>query len=349
MSDLARDMREVGPWGQAVALSFRFLLFGAVVIALGWSVSNIQQIPADSQAVIVRLGTVARVQGPGLLLAWPKPVEQVVLVPGPARQLQLPISRFQDGISDPQIEALEGYVPSQESRLNSGFLLTGDSSMVHLVAQIFYQVTDPQAYMISADHVAPALQRSLIAATIDTLATRNLDTILVARPEIASRNEEAARRERLRSDLLNAVNRRLEALSESGASLGIAVSRIDLVPSIPGGAKDAFDNVLVVTQDAERGIASGRTVAELSMQEANQTRDRITTGATAGAQEAVSNATAATASIAALGKNNADMTRGMQMARLYFDRIGTIVRKAGHVEVVDRDGSARLISPGVAP
>ena len=203
--------------------------------------------------------------------------------------------------------------------------------------------------MISADHVAPALQRLFIAATIDTLATRNLDTILVARPEIASRNEEAARRERLRSDLLNAVNRRLEGLTESGASLGIAVSRIDLVPSISGGAKDAFDNVLVVTQEAERGIASGRTVAELSMQEANQTRDRITTGATAGAQEAVSNATAATASIAALGKNNADMTRGMQMARLYFDRIGIIVRKAGHVEVVDRDGSERLISPGVAP
>jgi regulator of protease activity HflC (stomatin/prohibitin superfamily) len=312
-------------------------------------VSNIRQVPADSQAVIVRLGTVERVQGPGLLLAWPKPIEQVVLIPGPARQIQLPIARFLDGDADSALAALSGYIPSAESRQNSGFLLTGDSSVVHLTAQIFYQITDPQAYMISADHVAPALQRLFIAGTVNTLATRNLDTILVARPEIASRNDEAAQRERLRNDLVNAVNRRLEGLAESGASLGVTVSRIDLVPSIPGGAKDAFDNVLVVTQDAEQGIAGARTIAEMSMQQANQTKDRVTTSATADAEEFVSNATAATASIAALGKSSSDMSHGMQMARLYFDRIGGIIGKAGRVEVIGRDGSARLISPGTTP
>ncbi|HVW72139.1 MAG TPA: SPFH domain-containing protein [Rhizomicrobium sp.] len=347
---VADDLKEVGPWGQAVAISFRFLLFGAVAIAIGWLVSNIRQVPADSQAVVIRFGTVARVQGPGLLLAWPKPIEQVVLVPGSARQIQLSIDRFKDGDQGAETYAsIVGYAPSEQARLNSGFLLTGDSSVVHLVAQIYYQITDPEAYMIAQDHVAPALQRLFIASTVDTIAARDLDAILVARPEIASRNDEAARRERLRADLVSAVNHRLQQLAVQGASLGVMLSRVDLVPSIPAGAKGAFDGVLVVTQEAEQGIANARTNAEESMQEANQTKDRTTTDATARAQEAVSDATVATASIAALGQNNNGMSRAMQMSRLYYDRIGPVLKRAGHVEIVAKDGTARLLLPGARP
>jgi regulator of protease activity HflC (stomatin/prohibitin superfamily) len=346
---VTEDLREVGHWGQAVAISFRFLFVGAIAIAVGWLVSNIRQIPPDSQAIIVRLGTVNRVQGPGLLLAWPKPIEQVVLIPGSARQLQLPIDRFVDGLRGQEAYvAIYGYAPAPEPRLNSGFLLTGDSSVVHLVAQVYYQITDPEAYMIAADHVGPALQRLFVASAVNVLAGRDLDTVLVARPEIASRNDEATRRERLRADLVNAVNRRLLALAGRGASLGVQVSRVDLVPSIPNGAKDAFDNVLVVTQAAEQGIASARTNAEISMQVANQAKDRTVTDATARAQEAVSGATVATASIAALGQQNADMSREMQMSRLYYDRIGPILQKAGHVEIVAKDGVTRLLLPGKA-
>ena len=202
--------------------------------------------------------------------------------------------------------------------------------------------------MIATDHVGPALQRLFVASAVNLLATRDLDTILVARPEIASRNDEAQRRERLRSDLVNSVNRRLGALADRRSSLGIKVSRVDLVPSIPNGAKDAFDNVLVATQAAEQGIASARTEAEIAMQEANQLRDNTITDATARAEESVSNATVATASIAALGQKNADMTRAMQMSRLYYDRIGPILKKAGHVEIVAKDGTTKLLLPGAS-
>ncbi len=69
MSSAAEDLRDVGPWGQSVALSFRFLFLGACLIAAGWFVSNFRQVPPDSQAVVMRFGTVARMSGPGLLLA----------------------------------------------------------------------------------------------------------------------------------------------------------------------------------------------------------------------------------------------------------------------------------------
>jgi len=345
MTSQDADLREVGPWGQAVALSFRFLLAAAVAIAAGWLVSNIRQVPADSQAVVLRFGAVDRVAGPGLLLAWPRPIEQVVQVPSSARQIQFDITRFMDG-QQPGVSSTFGLELNADPRLNTGFLLTGDSSVVHLQAQIFYHVTDPVAYMIAGEHIAPALQRLFIASTVDDVASRDLDTILVARPEIASRAREAARREHLRADLMEAVNRRLERLAEMGDGLGIRVSRVDLVPSIPAGAKEAFDSVLVVTQEAEGDIAAARTNAQYTLQTANQNRDRITTDAAATAEEIVSNATSQTASIAALAENSQDMSHAMLMSRLYYDRIGPILRKAGRIETVGPGGTAHILIPG---
>jgi len=348
---LRRDLQEVGPWGQAVALAFRFLFFMVCLIAAGWFVSNFHQIPADSQAVVMRFGAVARVKGPGLLLAWPRPIEQVSILPGAARQIELPVRRFDDGqylASDPSFSSdrtARNYFLNSDELLNSGFLLTGDSNIVHLDARLFYQITDPADYMVAADHVAAALERLFIASAIATVAGRDLDSILVARPEIASLGDEVAARERLRGDLQRAVNARLDALAARGAGLGVAVSRVDLVPDISAEAKRSFDNVLVVSQDADTSVAHARTLAQYATQDASSRKDRITTDAAAAAEETVSEAKAQTASIAALGKQSQDMSRSMLMTRLYYDRVKPLLKAAGTVEVLDRNSTVRAILP----
>jgi len=333
------DVRDIGAWGQAVALAFRFLLFLAIAIAVGWLCSNIRQVPADNQAVVVRFGQVARVHGAGLLFALPRPLETVTLIPAAARQIPLRIERFADGGSSDTSNKTMGFDINDNPRLNSGFLLTGDSSVVHLEAQLFYQVNDPQAFLVSERHVRPALQRLFIASALNAMAARELDAILVARPEVAANAAVAARRERLRADLVNDVNRRLALLAAESASLGVQVSRVDLVPSIPRGAHDAFDSVLAVTQESERAIAASNTNKELIQSKAQSEADSIKSSASAAAEENVSRATVATASITALGGNQ-DMSRGMQMYRLYYDRIGPILKKAGRVQLVAPDGRA---------
>jgi hypothetical protein len=200
--------------------------------------------------------------------------------------------------------------------------------------------------MTAAEHVAPALQRLFMASAISTAASRDLDSILVARPEVASRAQEAAQRERLRGDLLREVNRRLDELSQAGANLGVTVSRVDLVPSIPAGAKEAFDNVLVVTQNAQTSIATANTIAQFKLQESNREKDRTFTNATAAADERIADAKVKTASIAALGRSAQGMSHDMLLSRLYYDRVGKLLGKAGRVEVVDHTGAAHLLLPG---
>ena len=83
-----------GAWTQAARLSFQFLLILVCLAAIGWAFSNFRQVPPDSRAVVFRFGGIARQQGAGLLPAWPRPIEQVVIVPSADRQIEFKIDRF---------------------------------------------------------------------------------------------------------------------------------------------------------------------------------------------------------------------------------------------------------------
>ncbi len=77
-----------GPWAEAIGLAFKVIFALVLLAALAWPFSNVRQVYSDSRAVVLRFGRVARVQGAGLPLAWPRPFERVVFLPAPERQLE---------------------------------------------------------------------------------------------------------------------------------------------------------------------------------------------------------------------------------------------------------------------
>ena len=79
-----------GAWAQAAKLSFRFLFLAVFVAAVAWSVSNFRQVPSDSRAVVFRFGNLVKQQDAGLLIAFPPPIEQVVILPAADRQIGVP-------------------------------------------------------------------------------------------------------------------------------------------------------------------------------------------------------------------------------------------------------------------
>ena len=170
-----------GAWEQAIRLAFRFLFAAIGVLALAWAVSNVRVVPPDARAAVLRLGAVMRIEGPGLLLAWPQPIEQVVLLPGPDRQIAQTVHRF-----DSTPVALTGQPPefqvSPDARSNAAFLLTGETGIVHLQATLVYRIDDPHAYLLAASRVPAALDRIFGASAVAVCASRGLDAILVARP-----------------------------------------------------------------------------------------------------------------------------------------------------------------------
>jgi regulator of protease activity HflC (stomatin/prohibitin superfamily) len=331
-----------GPVVQSIRVAFLVLRVFTVLLALGWATGNMRQVPPGSQAVIFRFGRVVRVQPSGLVLALPRPLENVVLLPGTERQLVLkvaaPSARI-PGIVDDMSGA--GDVPA-----GAGLYLTGDNGVVLLDAAMTWRIEDAGAYVVAAAHVPAALRRIFLNAAVQVAASRPLDDFLAVRPERAGDPAAEAARNAVRGDLVAAMNRQLQALTVSGAGLGVAVTRADVTALLPPSAKSSFDAVLDATQRAEQGLATARTEAARTRQQADRQRDSALTTAHASAEERIAAARSTTAAITALEAKMDPATRPALMEQLYRDRIGAILAQAGTVNTVDAKSVSRLILPG---
>jgi regulator of protease activity HflC (stomatin/prohibitin superfamily) len=360
----ADSSEAANPWLQAGRLAFIAAYAILSIAALRWLSSNTQQVNPSNRAVVVRMGALRRVQSAGLLLAWPKPIEHVVLVPAAEtileRQVQAllrptgtplgpaPAPAVSTGGDDdaPDSPAMMQDA-SNDAGAGAGYLLTGDAGVVSLDIRVSYTVTNVFDYVLQGPHVLPALDRLVTRSAVAVCASRDLDTILVARPELIGTDSQVAeRRERLRADLVRSINAALETLQRGGAGLGITVARVDVQSRLPADAVDAFDAVLSASQSADQTIADARTTAAYSMQAATQAADRTLEVAQAQASERLSKAQSDTSSLLHLAQLIRDHTEPQLMMRIYRERISQILAKAGSLTQVDPNDDARLIIDG---
>ena len=336
---------------QAGQLTFIALYAVTVLVALRWATSNLRQVNPENSAVVVRMGTLQRAQQAGLLLAWPEPFERVDLLPSAETVIEHHVQALQRSSTAVQAEMSSAdddeAEPLDDALAGSGYLLTGDAGIVQLDVRVFYKVVDPYEYVLQQDHVVPALDRIVARTAVSVCASRDLDTILVARPElVAEQNDIAGQRERLRGDLLNGVNARLAALRNSHAGLGIELTRVDVQSSLPHPTVSAFNTVLTATQMVERNLAEARNDAAWTVQNATQAADRILQVANAQASERLSKAQTDTATILQLAQSIHDRVDPGLSMRVYRERMAAILAKAGSVTMVDAKDESHLIVPG---
>ena len=336
------------PWQQAGRLAFLGLYAVTVFAAVAWGFSNVRQIDPQNRAVVLRMGALDRIQNAGLLLAWPRPFEQVVIVPAADRVSERRIENLMRSDAALQADRVATFAtPINDALAGSGYLLTGDAGVVQLDVRVFYNVTEPYAFVLQGEHVLPALDRLVTRSAVALTAARDLDTILVARPELIGSDSQAAeRRERLRGDLVQGINQQLAALSTTGQSLGLEVVRVDVQSSLPGPAVNAFNAVLTASQHAEQAVAAARNEAAKVTQSATQQADRSVEQAQAQASERLAKAQADTSTIVNLAKvQQAGNDPGL-MLRLYRERMPRILSQAGSVTSVDPEDDSRLIIQG---
>lgn len=349
MNKVPRGTNELrSPWIQAGRLAFIALYGVTVLAALAWAFSNVRQIDPQNRAMVLHFGQLQRVQDAGLLLAWPRPFEQVVLLPAADRVLEQRV----EGLLRSEV-ALEGdrvatlATPLNDTLAGSGYLLTGDAGVVQLDVRVFYKVSEPYAYVLQGEHVLSALDRLVTRSAVALAAARDLDTILVARPELIGSDHQAAeRRERLRGDLLQSINQRLAELTASGQGIGVEVTRVDVQSSLPDPAISAFNAVLTASQQADKAVANARTDAEKLTQSANQQADRSLQVAHAQASERLALAQAQTATVQSLAQAQRNGTDPEMLLRIYRERLPKILGQAGSVTTVNPKDDSRLIIQG---
>lgn len=351
---VAADQQTDSPWLQAGRVAFIALYVFTILAAARWLLSNVREVSAENRAVVLRMGALTRVQQSGLLWAWPQPIEQVVMLPAAEAVLERHVQALLRSSQAEQADAMsydddEGG-PVSDALAGSGYLLTGDAGIVQLDVRVFYKVIDPFAYVLQDEHVLPALDRVVTRSAVVVCAARDLDTILVARPElIGAGNQDAEQRERLRGDLLRGINQNLAALQAAGLGLGITATRVDVQSSLPRDTLNAFNAVLTASQQAEQNIADARTEAARITQQATQAADRSLQVASATASERLAKAQADTASVLLLTQSIKNRTEPGLLMRVYRERMPGILSKAGSITTVNPKDDAQLIIPGAAP
>lgn len=332
------------PWLQSGRIGFLALYAVTLLAAAGWLFGNVRQVGPESRAVVLRLGAEQRIQNAGLLLAWPRPFEQVVMLPSAGRVTERRVELLLR--SDlAQKSDRDGSLAS-DAMAGSGYLLTGDSGAVQLDVRVFYTVNDPYAFARQGAHVEPALDRLVERNAVQICASRDMDAILVARPELVGGDTQlAAHREQLRGDLQQGINRSLARLNSAGVSLGIEVVRVDVQSSLPLSAVSAFNAVLTASQQAEQAVAKARNDAARQLQQATQAADRTVQVAQAQASERLSRAQSQTATIVGLAQQQDPQL----LLRLYRERVPAILARAGSVTMVDKEDAGRMILPGPKP
>jgi modulator of FtsH protease HflK len=335
-----------GPITQAVTIGFRAIYAATLLLAIVWLGSNVRQIGPDSRAVILHFGRIVRTQDAGLLLAWPRPIEQVRLLPGPERQLSQPVAALPavEGIASATKDAADQPMPASAAPY-----LTGDGNVVLLDASLIYHITDPRAYILSEAHVAPALDRVFRAAATGVAAQWSLNEFLVAQQKDEDSDAGkaiTAARAAVRDGLLRAVNAKLQELTSTGASLGVEVDRIDMTSWLPPEAKLAFDAVLTATQKADQQVAGARTDAERRRQGAQREADRLLRAAEATANERIVSASVDTAKIKAIENEETPQTRDGLLLRAYRIYLADIMGRIGSANLVGPNSGARFVLPG---
>ncbi len=231
----------------------RILLAALVVYFL---VSNVKSIGSQERAIVLRFGKpVVRdgqaEQGPGLVWAFPYPIDEVVRIP--VTELQLVRSSVGWYAVTPAQEA-QGIVPDAGPSLSpaaEGYAITGDGNIMHARAFVRYRITEPVKFHLNHRN-GPALMTNLVDNALMYAAARfTVDDALVQ--NVTGFKEVMLRR-----------------LSELVAEhdLGVTIEPSDVQTLPPRQVRAEFDAVLNAQLERDRRISEAQGYANRVLNEA---------------------------------------------------------------------------------
>ena len=217
----------------------QIIMVGLVLVFFG---SGFFTVKEQNKAIILRLGRPvgkgeAALLGPGPHFAWPRPIDEVVLIPFKSSQRAdstvgwyLSAEDRAKGAPDPQPE------PSLDPATIS-YALTADTNIIHLAASARYRITDPIKFHFDFDDAAMFVTNDLNNALLYTASHFTVDDVLTAQP----------------TAFKEAVEARMRELVEK-QDLGITVDGVDPQTSPPLTLLNDFHRVVQASAEGANQI-----------------------------------------------------------------------------------------------
>ena len=290
------------------------ILVGIVVLFI--LCSGIRVVQSGNKAIILRFGKLVgetyeeQVHEPGLLLAFPYIIDEVIMVPTGSVIEQTVTTHYSgenDGVTD-----------------QGGYVITGDRNIAVISASVKYVVSDPVKYALNVSDISAVINSAVSTAMVNESARIGVDSLLTDGKDSFSKK------------VLEVASGKLEK-----AGVGVTLSTLELTKvAMPEEVRSIYDRVNSATVEAATIVEEARQYRENVIPEAQAFADTTVSDANKEYSDKTSAANAGLSEFwGVLEEYKANKTE--VSSRIYSQKVTEFMNKIGKVRVVN-DGETKI-------
>ncbi len=284
--------------------------------------SGIRVVDNSEVGIILRMGRLVgdtreeQIHGPGLMLAFPYVIDEVIKVPvGKVQEVEITTHA---NTADPSATAIE----------NTGYLITGDENILHVNATLKYRITDPVQYALYHSAPTDTIQGVVSSVMTGCATSTGVDGLLTDQKDAFAQ------------DVIDQAQTILDKLELGVSIIGLEFQSI----TPPNALRDQFNQVNAAYVEKETKI-----------QEANQYREKVVPDAKAEADKLVSDASIAQSQRLTVAKDKTaefnglyeefQRNRDVVRERVFREKVTAILNKMGGKLVLPEGGTPKIFLP----
>lgn len=290
----------------------KYFLIAVVIMIAAICLSGVRFVKSGNVALVLRFGELVgdtpeeQIHEPGLLLAFPYIIDEVVMVPTGSIIEQKVTTHYS-----------EGYI---EDMKKDGYVITGDQSIAVISTTVKYSITDPIAYALNTSNIESIINASVSNAMVETAASMSVDEILTSGKEKYSKETVKATQEKL--DILNA---------------GVKIKTIELTKvSMPKEVAPIYNQVNETVVYANTLLEKAQNYWDTTIPAAESKAKQLIADANAEKSERVATA----------NKNLAEFWGVVEEYRQNPQVVKTRIYNTKYQEIISKIGTVKIVQDG---
>lgn len=295
----------------------KYFKIAVIIMVLIICFSGVRFIKSGNVALILRFGNLVgktqeqQIHKPGLLLAFPYIIDEVIIVPTGSVVEQKITTHY-----------TEGYMQDLKS---NGYVITGDQNIAVISACVKYKITDPVKYALNIKNIEGVVNGSVSNAMVEVAANMPVDDILTSGKEKFSSAS---------------IKKAQEKLDIAGAGITIASLELTKV-SMPKEVVSIYEDVNAAAVQASTLIENAKKYRDTTIPAAEAQASKLVSDANSAYSTAVSDANKELSEFWGLVEEYKS-SRNVVRTRIYNQKITEAMKKIGTVKIV-QDGDNKII------
>lgn len=295
----------------------KYFKIAVIIMVLIICFSGVRFVKSGNVALVLRFGSLVgdtyeeQVHDPGLLLAFPYIIDEVVMVPTGSVIEQTVTTHY-----------TEGYMKGWKE---NGYVITGDQNIAVISACVKYKITDPVEYALNVSNIEGIINGSTSNAMVEVAANMSVDDILTSGKEQYIRATITKTQEKL--DI---------------AGVGVTIANLELTKvSMPKDVLSIYEEVNSASVQASTIVENAKQYRDTTIPAAEAEAEIKISNANSEYSSSVSAANKAVAEFWGLLEEY-KLNRTVVRTRVYNEKITEAISKIGTIKVV-QEGDSKII------